>query len=1536
MSLLPISPGLQRFVQWVKKPVPTTQALALLFLPCVAAGAAWLPPQTRHALAAHLPLGAHFPAVALPSATSAQRVLSPLALPSAENANAPTARTLVYQRATDTARVRLASIADLTLTVNSTSDAPDATPGDKACRSSAATGAACTLRAAIQEANASGGATINFNIPGSTAQNPVVQTIALASPLPAITTPVVINGTSEPGSAVNTLAGGDNAKITVQINAAGATGASAALSLTAGSGGSTIKGLAIGGTPATGAAILVSGSDGDTIAGNFLGTDASGQAALANGGAGVFIQASSNTIVGGATVAARNLISGNGSSVNPSVVFGIVHFPGVYLAGGGAGNTVTNNFIGTNVAGTQALANGGSGVQIYSLNPDKTATTATVITNNLLSGNALYGAAIAGPQTSGTVVQGNKIGTDVSGTFAIANGTNTANTTGGGGVVLSIASNSGANTIGGASAGQGNLISGNVGIGIYEISGNCNIQNNLIGTDITGLKIIPGSLVGINIDFSRYDTVQGNTIAGATQAGIVVTGQTALGNKIQGNRIGVGVDGTTPLPNPGYGILISSYAASNIIGDPVPATTSGSGGPTNSGLANIIANNGLAGISLQPSFVSGNPQQNSILGNSINNNGGLGIDLGNFGAPRLNGNDPNGPNILLHYPVLSSATVAGNSVTIAGTLNSGANSTYRIEFFSDAVADPSGYGEGQTFLGFQYVTTDGNGNASFSTKLPYSGTNGVFSATATDKYGDTSEFSADYPPGPSAAGACSTGVTNTNDGGTGSLRAAILCADVSTSPSAVPISFNIPGTGVHTISPLSPLPAITHQVTLDGYSQPGSSANTLATGNNAKLEIELDGANISATTDNNGLLLFAGSDGSTVRGLVINRFKDNGLLAQGVFNGYSQQGVSETDYFGLTNVTVAGCFFGTDATGTLARGNGTGALVTTGGTFFVGGPAPADRNLFSGNLTDGLFVKSPINAPAIPNLDCVVSGNYIGTNAQGDAAVPNQTFGTEGGFHTNNNVISGNKTAGISLSGGNFQNNLIGTNAQGTSAVPNGIGIEVLFGVGTGTAANNVIAGNTGDGIQLNGSQGGFFDGNFIGVTRQGNALGNGGDGIDALASLTFIGNASSNTIAFNAGNGVTVGANASLVIIGTNSIYNNGKLGIDVGNDGVTPNQTSQGGGVSDPQNFPVIVKATTGAQTVDVTLNSAPSQSFTVRIFANASPDPSLHGEGQTFIGSGNVTTDANGNTGTVSIALNAPIPADTVLSATATLLNSSEFSADFTPSPTGGAPTVGLPGFGVSLKPAGPTTNQTVTATPVFATPPSGLKFAYNFSVNGVSVQNGASNKLDLSKSGFGDKGQTVSVVLTATSSTSSATATNSVKVVNSAPVTTSVSGKASESQTISIPVNASDADGDALTFKSVGGPTNGVGGFVTTGGKTNFVYTSRARFNGTETIRFVALDGHRQTLEYRHDFSCRERDAAHHRAGRFADALRPKNQRHIDSHAGDYRCQRHHVFLRVERQRRGNSQRNEQHARFEQAGQRRPKRHRQRDGHCQTWH
>jgi len=175
-------------------------------------------------------------------------------------------------------------------------------------------------------------------------------------------------------------------------------------------------------------------------------------------------------------------------------------------------------------------------------------------------------------------------------------------------------------------------------------------------------------------------------------------------------------------------------------------------GGTVSGAGNIIAFNGTVvcgGPDHSGVTVSGDTAiNNAVLGNSIFSNDGLGIDLNASDGPcGVTDNDncdtETGPNNLQNYPVIISVTSGGGNTSIQGSLNSTANTRFRVEFFDSAQCHSSGFGQGETFIGSADITTDGNCNATIDVTFPVTvGSGHVITATATDPSNNTSEFSA--------------------------------------------------------------------------------------------------------------------------------------------------------------------------------------------------------------------------------------------------------------------------------------------------------------------------------------------------------------------------------------------------------------------------------------------------------------------------------------------------------------------------------------------------------------------------------------------------------------------------------------------------------------------------------------------------------------------------------------------------------------------------------------------------------------------------
>jgi hypothetical protein len=548
-------------------------------------------------------------------------------------------------------------------------------------------------------------------------------------------------------------------------------------------------------------------------------------------------------------------------------------------------------------------------------------------------------------------------------------------------------------------------------------------------------------------------------------------------------------------------------------------------------------------------------------------------------------------------------------------------------------------------------------------------------------------------------------VTNTNDSGPGSLRQAILDANVDP-VSADTITFDIPGPGPHTITPVTPLPSIQSQlVTIDGTTEPDFDGSPV---------VELSGAIVG--TSGNGLTI-ENEQRITVRGLAINRFGAgisindavdtliegnylgtdvSGTVALGNSIGVQDMGIGSTiggtvaearnlisgngtGIMGGGVMKIQGNFIGTDVTGTVALANaGQGVSFNGGGGNTVGGTEPGSRNIISGNGSHGVTFFDSGNS--------LIQGNFIGLDLSGSNALGNSGNGVilfDGGDYevggttpAARNVISANNGHGVEImftANAEVLGNFIGTDSTGTLALGNsGSGLtSITFNVigGVSAGARNIISGNRGDGITLFGVDH-FVLGNFIGTDVTGTAaLGNLGNGVSLMDIGNTVGGtdpSAGNVIAFNGGDGVAMAGdlfdpNGNAIL--SNSIFANGGLGIDLGDDGVTANDDCDGDkGPNDLQNFPVLTAATASASGVVIQgqLNSSPNTTFLIQFFANTSCDPSGFGEGQTFIGSTVVTTDASCNA-TFSVALATAVTAGQVITATATapMNNTSEFS-------------------------------------------------------------------------------------------------------------------------------------------------------------------------------------------------------------------------------------------------------------------------------------
>ena len=535
----------------------------------------------------------------------------------------------------------------------------------------------------------------------------------------------------------------------------------------------------IGGT-APGSANVISGnfyfglaitsSTGNLIRGNFIGTNPSGTSAIANG-TGIYLTVGvSGNVIGGTTAAERNIISGNGSF-------------GAYVDQS-SGVTFSGNYVGTNAAGTAGISNG-SGLAFVNGANNITIGGTSPGAGNLISGNIAQGILLDGAGTKNISIQGNLIGTNASGTASIMN------------VSYGISLRNGANNniIGGTVTGARNIISGNgfAGLHIGTATTTLNtVQGNYVGLNLAGTAGIPNGVVGVYILGGSGNTIGGataaarNIISGNATFGLAIQNVGANNNIVQGNYVGLNPAGTAAIPNASTGIWVGTGAANNTIGGTlsgegnvvsgqvngitidggnnnliygnlvgtnatassaignsgagihiINASNNNSIGGTQAGMANIISGNGT-GITVAKGT------GNAIFSNSIYANNTIGIDLNSDGASINNGtkNDTLA-NKEMDYPVISSATLVGNILTIAGHIGSAPGQSLfsgaTIQVFK-SFAGTGGFGEGQVLLGT--LTADANGNFGGSITVAGIIEGDKITATATDATNNTSEFGA--------------------------------------------------------------------------------------------------------------------------------------------------------------------------------------------------------------------------------------------------------------------------------------------------------------------------------------------------------------------------------------------------------------------------------------------------------------------------------------------------------------------------------------------------------------------------------------------------------------------------------------------------------------------------------------------------------------------------------------------------------------------------------------------------------------------------
>lgn len=539
--------------------------------------------------------------------------------------------------------VAIAPAYGTTLTVDSTLDTSDAAPGNGVCDDGSGN---CTLRAAIEEANALAGThTINFNISGGGEQ-----TIVPDTQLPALGSNITLDGSTQPGSSCGDLWAGTAPTWNIIIQSTGTVSYSGLL-MTTSTVSSTIKGFKvtgfddgtgngppgidldgtgntiscnyvtgnskgvrvhgtdniIGGTTA-GSGNVLSATQAEIIPaidtvnlkiqGNFIGTNPTGTVGVSTG-TGINLEGSVGTLIGGETSGAANLISGGSSSI--AITFAL----SPETATSSRDTTIYGNYIGTQRNGTSSLGNdygvyiteGAASTTIGGLSPGQgnvirwnrfsvvlaSSSSDVVIDGNTIANNSSSLSIING--LDGTIIRGNYIGTDSSGTLGLGNSSNGIE-------------DAGVNTIiGGTSASHRNVIAGNSGYGIYVLNATSTlIQGNYIGLNPDGATANGNSSSGILV--VAYDTMIGGSSAGARniisgngERGIDTQGTTAS-TTIQGNYIGLNASGTSAVINGASYQGIRAQGSGAVIGG------------SNSGEGNVVLG-GTSGVATPAIEISG-------------------------------------------------------------------------------------------------------------------------------------------------------------------------------------------------------------------------------------------------------------------------------------------------------------------------------------------------------------------------------------------------------------------------------------------------------------------------------------------------------------------------------------------------------------------------------------------------------------------------------------------------------------------------------------------------------------------------------------------------------------------------------------------------------------------------------------------------------------------------------------------------------------------------------------------------------------------
>lgn len=1124
-----------------------------------------------------------------------------------------------------------------------------------------------SLREALTLANMNAGVdTVAFNIAGAG-----TKTISPLSPLPALTEGVVIDGTTQPGYTTFPL---------IEITG-GSAGAGSGLRVTAN--GSTVRALVINSFPSSGVEIT---SNNNVVDRSIIGMNAAGAMALPNGGDGILVTGSGNTI-GGTTSGAGNFISGNGrhgvlvafaTATNNTIAGNVIGLgfnsmakipnqqSGVVIISGATSNTVggtitgsrnlisgnrvngiqieglgTNNnavhgnYIGNGIGATTSVGNNLHGILIWRGARNNRVGTNSVQGQNVISGNLGSGVRVRDTGTTGNAILGNRIGTNALGTAPLANQVDG----------ITIDSGASLNSIGTDALGAGNLISGNrrhgVSLSDAGTSGNA-LRGNTIGLDVIGAALGNGQN-GVQIVAQATGNVIGgttlatkNTIS-ANATGILLRDAGTTNNVIQGNYVGTDVSGANSRGNTLDGIAIEGGATVNTLGG------------ASAGAANLISGNARAGVRITGTGTN----NNLVVGNTLGLNLAGTASLANAFGVWIGGG--------------ASSTVVGGVTTLARNVISG-NSLYGVIM--------TGTGTSNNLVLGSYIGTDPTGAVARA-----NGFDGVYLSTGAAN---------------NTIGGAAVGAGNLISG---NLRNGVrIDGGATTGTNLRGNTIGLSATNVTLLNGQDGVIALNASTgTTIGGAFSGA-GNTIS--GNGRSGVRVTGAGTVATLEGNRVGTLP--DGSAARANTLYGVRfDSGASGTvggslpGTGNLISGNGASGILLSAVSGVNVYANLIGTDAAGTSALGNGDdGVLVEAGATAnTIGGALSTLRNVVSGNLDSGIHLKDLATSMN------VVIGNYVGTDLTGSNPIPNET-GVEidraagnfvGGTTVGaRNIISGNASAGILVQGNGvagggvnnaIANNYVGLNAAGTIAIPNQDGVvadtlaENFTLGGLSAAAANVISGNSRFGVLLSDAHDVTVQGNLIGVLPDGiSAAGNGSHGVFVVnaASGNQIGGTepgAGNTVANNGGAGVLVGSDSAFAAplttsAGTgnsilrNLISANTGLAIDLGPfDGSTANDTNDPDtGPNALQNFAVLNQATSDGHSTVVfgSLNSLGDAEYRLEFFSGASA-----GAAAEFLGSTNEVIAVGQNSVSFAIALNAGLFAGDFVTATATNLATGDTS-------------------------------------------------------------------------------------------------------------------------------------------------------------------------------------------------------------------------------------------------------------------------------------